>query len=58
MIAREKENANDFGLPEIIKDKKEANKNTKPNEFIYPYYGSMIYWITKGYEHDAYFNYR
>ena len=25
-------------------------KNTKnSNEFTYPYYGSMVYWVTKGY---------
>ena len=39
-----------WAYPEEFKDKSSAGQNTKnPNEFTYPYYGSMIYWVTKGY---------
>jgi dipeptidyl aminopeptidase/acylaminoacyl peptidase len=39
-----------WAYPEEFKDKSSAGQNTKnPNEFTYPYYGSMIYWITQGY---------
>ena len=39
-----------WAYPREFKDKSSAGQNTKnPNEFTYPYYGSMIYWITKGY---------
>jgi len=39
-----------WAYPREFKDKKSASQNTKnSNEFTYPYYGSMIYWITKGY---------
>jgi dipeptidyl aminopeptidase/acylaminoacyl peptidase len=39
-----------WAYPEEFKDKSSAGQNTKnPNEFTYPSYGSMIYWITQGY---------
>ena len=39
-----------WAYPREFKDKKSASQNTKnSNEFTYPYYGSMIYWISKGY---------
>ena len=39
-----------WAYPEEFKDKSSAGQNTKnPNQFTYPYYGSMIYWITQGY---------
>jgi len=39
-----------WAYPREFKDRSTAGQNTKnPNEFTYPYYGSMIYWITRGY---------
>ncbi|MAY83335.1 MAG: S9 family peptidase [Flavobacteriales bacterium] len=39
-----------WAYPQEFKDKSSAGQNTQnPNEFIYPYYGSPIYWVTKGY---------
>lgn len=39
-----------WAYPTEFKDKSSAGQNTKnPNEFIYPYYGSMVYWVTRGY---------
>jgi dipeptidyl aminopeptidase/acylaminoacyl peptidase len=39
-----------WAYPVEYKDKASAGQNTKnPNEFIYPYWGSPIYWVTKGY---------
>lgn len=39
-----------WAYPAEFKDKSSAGQNTKnPNEFIYPYYGSPIYWVTRGY---------
>lgn len=39
-----------WAYPEEFKDKSSAGQSTKnPNEFTYPWYGSMIYWITQGY---------
>ena len=39
-----------WAYPEEFKDKSSAGQTTKnPNEFTYPWYGSMIYWITQGY---------
>ncbi|MEL7020491.1 MAG: prolyl oligopeptidase family serine peptidase [Bacteroidota bacterium] len=39
-----------WAYPVEFKDKKSAAQNTtNPNEFIYPYYGSPIYWATCGY---------
>ncbi len=39
-----------WAYPTEYKDKNSAGQNTtNPNEFIYPYYGSPIYWVTRGY---------
>ncbi|MEM9856566.1 MAG: prolyl oligopeptidase family serine peptidase [Bacteroidota bacterium] len=39
-----------WAYPREFKDKQSAGQNTtNPNEFIYPYYGSPIYWATRGY---------
>lgn len=39
-----------WAYPREFKDKNSASQNTKnPNEFIYPFYGTMLYWVTKGY---------
>lgn len=39
-----------WAYPTEFKDKNSASQNTtNPNEFIYPSYGSMIYWVTRGY---------
>ena len=39
-----------WAYPREYKDKSSASQNTNnPNEFVYPYWGSPIYWITKGY---------
>lgn len=39
-----------WAYPAEFKDKSSAGQNTNnPNEFTYPYYGSMIYWVTRGY---------
>ncbi|MBP9793695.1 MAG: S9 family peptidase [Flavobacterium sp.] len=39
-----------WAYPEEFKDKNSAGQNNKnPNEFTFPYYGSFIYWVTKGY---------
>lgn len=39
-----------WAYPREFKDKSSASQNTQnPNEFTYPYWGSPIYWVTKGY---------
>lgn len=39
-----------WAYPTEYKDKSSAGQNTtNPNEFIYPSYGSPIYWVTRGY---------
>ncbi|SES96408.1 alpha/beta hydrolase family protein [Thalassotalea agarivorans] len=39
-----------WAYPEEFKDKSSAGQNTQnPNRFIFPWYGSPIYWVTKGY---------
>jgi dipeptidyl aminopeptidase/acylaminoacyl peptidase len=39
-----------WAYPQEFKDKNSASQNTQnPNEFTYPYYGSAIYWLTRGY---------
>ncbi len=39
-----------WAYPTEFKDKSTAGQNTQnPNEFTYPYYGSMVYWVSKGY---------
>ena len=39
-----------WAYPREYKDKSSAGQTTiNPNEFTYPYYGSMVYWVTRGY---------
>ncbi len=39
-----------WAYPREYKDKSSASQSTQnPNEFTYPWYGSPIYWVTKGY---------
>ena len=39
-----------WAYPREFKDKSSAGQNTQnPNSFTYPWYGSPIYWVTKGY---------
>lgn len=39
-----------WAYPREYKDKKSAGQNTSSsNEFTYPFYGSPIYWVTRGY---------
>jgi dipeptidyl aminopeptidase/acylaminoacyl peptidase len=39
-----------WAYPEEFKDKNSAGQSSNnPNEFTFPYYGSFIYWVTKGY---------
>ncbi|WP_026038813.1 alpha/beta hydrolase family protein [Myroides injenensis] len=39
-----------WAYPREFKDKNSASQVTNnPNEFTFPYYGSFVYWVTKGY---------
>ncbi len=39
-----------WAYPLEFKDKESAGQNSKnSNEFTYPYYGSFVYWVTRGY---------
>lgn len=39
-----------WAYPAEYKDKNTAGMSTaNPNEFTFPYYGSFVYWVTKGY---------
>ncbi|MBD3582428.1 S9 family peptidase [Flavobacterium selenitireducens] len=39
-----------WAYPEEFKDKASAGQSNKnPNEFTFPYYGSFVYWATRGY---------
>jgi dipeptidyl aminopeptidase/acylaminoacyl peptidase len=39
-----------WAYPKEYKDNNSAGQVlSNPNEFIYPYYGSMVYWVTRGY---------
>ena len=39
-----------WAYPREFKDKSSAGQNTKnPNRFTFPFWGSPIYWVTKGY---------
>jgi dipeptidyl aminopeptidase/acylaminoacyl peptidase len=39
-----------WAYPREFKDKGSAGQNTSnPNDFTYPYYGSPIYWVNRGY---------
>ncbi|MAP54739.1 MAG: S9 family peptidase [Altibacter sp.] len=50
MAKKEKKPMILWAYPREFKDKSSASQNTtNPNEFIYPYYGSPIYWVTRGY---------
>ncbi|MFK7920543.1 MAG: prolyl oligopeptidase family serine peptidase [Bacteroidia bacterium] len=50
MDAKEKMPMIMWAYPREFKDKNSASQSTSnPNSFIYPYYGSMVYWVTRGY---------
>ena len=39
-----------WAYPAEYKDKNSAGQSSaNPNEFTYPYYGSFVYWVTRGY---------
>ena len=39
-----------WAYPREYKDKSSASQSTtNPNEFVYPFWGSPIYWVTRGY---------
>ncbi len=39
-----------WAYPAEYKDKSTAGQNTQnPNDFTFPYYGSFVYWVAKGY---------
>ena len=39
-----------WAYPTEYKDKNSAGQSSaNPNEFTYPYYGSFVYWVTRGY---------
>ncbi len=39
-----------WAYPEEFKDKASAGQSkANPNEFTFPYYGSFVYWVTRGY---------
>ncbi|MFT5251810.1 MAG: dipeptidyl aminopeptidase/acylaminoacyl peptidase [Flavobacteriales bacterium] len=39
-----------WAYPAEFKDKNSAGQNNQnPNEFTFPYYGSFVYWVTRGY---------
>lgn len=39
-----------WAYPQEFKDKNSAGQNTSnPNEFTFPFYGSPVYWVTRGY---------
>ncbi len=39
-----------WAYPREYKDKSSASQNTSnPNDFTYPYYGSPVYWVNRGY---------
>ncbi|RYD53040.1 MAG: S9 family peptidase [Sphingobacteriales bacterium] len=39
-----------WAYPAEYKDKNTAGQNTQnPNDFTFPYYGSFVYWVAKGY---------
>ncbi|MEL6844435.1 MAG: S9 family peptidase, partial [Bacteroidota bacterium] len=50
MDAKEKRPMILWAYPREYKDKSSAGQSTSnPNAFTYPFYGSMIYWVTRGY---------
>lgn len=39
-----------WAYPQEFKDRNSAGQSAQnPNEFTFPYYGSFVYWVTKGY---------
>jgi cytolysin (calcineurin-like family phosphatase) len=38
-----------WAYPAEFKDKNSAGQNNQNNEFTLPYYGSFVYWVTRGY---------
>jgi dipeptidyl aminopeptidase/acylaminoacyl peptidase len=39
-----------WAYPREFKDKSSASQSTSnPNEFVYPFWGSPVYWVTRGY---------
>ena len=49
-IRKEKKPMIMWAYPQDFKDKNSAGQNTQnPNEFTFPYYGSPVYWVTRGY---------
>ncbi len=49
-VAKEKLPMVMWAYPQEFKDKSSAGQVTSsPNEFTYPWYGSPIFWVTKGY---------
>ena len=49
-IRKEKKPMIMWAYPQEFKDKNSAGQNTQnPNEFTFPYYGSPVYWVTRGY---------
>ena len=49
-IIKEKKPMIMWAYPQEFKDKNSAGQNTQnPNEFTFPFYGSPVYWVTRGY---------
>jgi dipeptidyl aminopeptidase/acylaminoacyl peptidase len=49
-VRKEKKPMIMWAYPQEFKDKNSAGQNTQnPNEFTFPYYGSPVYWVTRGY---------
>ena len=49
-IKKEKKPMIMWAYPQEFKDKNSAGQNTQnSNEFTFPYYGSPVYWVTRGY---------
>ena len=49
-IVKEKKPMIMWAYPQEFKDKNSAGQNTQnPNEFTFPFYGSPVYWVTRGY---------
>ncbi|MDA3823682.1 MAG: prolyl oligopeptidase family serine peptidase [Bacteroidales bacterium] len=50
MVKKEKMPMILWAYPTEYKDRSSAGQNTSnPNSFTYPYYGSPVYWVTRGY---------
>jgi dipeptidyl aminopeptidase/acylaminoacyl peptidase len=49
-VKKEKKPMIMWAYPQEFKDKNSAGQNTSnPNAFTFPYYGSPVYWVTRGY---------